>query len=183
MSVEIKSIHQPSAAQLEQLNVANWPIWMKEVATFTAVYEEDELFYILDGEVQITQDGKEPVRFAEGDFVMLPVGLSCRWDVLRDVRKHFSYPLLVEQPTQEHLAQLGILNCPTWTAAVSEFSQTYEAKKICYFVEGEVLVRHGLGEETLIRAGDLVTFAIGMTCTWMVKRPVKVHYCYPEQFL
>jgi uncharacterized protein len=181
--MEIKSIHKPSKSQLEQLNVFQWPIWMKEVATFSAIYEEAELFYILDGEVLITPDVGDPVRFAEGDLVTLPVGLSCKWEVIRDVRKHFSYPLLVEQPSQDEVKNLGALGWPIWTAEVSKFSQTYEAKKLCYLLEGEVLVTHGLGETTLIQTGDLVTFAIGMTCNWSVKSPVKLHYCYPEQFL
>jgi uncharacterized protein len=182
--MEIKVIHKPSPDQLEQLNVAKWPIWMKETATFTAIYEEEELFYILDGEVLITPDVGEPVRFAEGDLVTLPVGLSCKWEVVRDVRKHFSYPLLVKhQPNSNELHQMGLTNAPIWTQEVSEFSQTYEAKKLCYFLEGEVLVSHGLDEKDLIQKGDLVTFPIGMTCTWTVKSPVKLQYCYPEQFL
>ena len=49
-----------------------------------------ESCYILDGKVIITTDHEE-VTIELGDFIIFPKGLSCRWRVLKPIRKHYSF--------------------------------------------------------------------------------------------
>ncbi|MGY1488563.1 cupin domain-containing protein [Methylobacillus pratensis] len=81
---------KPSAARLEQLGVSKWPTWSKEVSTFPWVFPEQEIAYVLDGEVVITpNDGGAPVTFRKGDLVTFPAGLRCTWEVKQPLRKHY----------------------------------------------------------------------------------------------
>ncbi|MGD0947582.1 MAG: cupin domain-containing protein [Candidatus Binatia bacterium] len=79
----------PSEAELRGLGVSNWPIWTKEVSKFPWHYDEDETCYLLEGDVTVTPEGREPVRFGKGDLVTLPKGMSCVWDIRKAVRKHY----------------------------------------------------------------------------------------------
>ncbi|BAU14528.1 hypothetical protein LEP3755_50760 [Leptolyngbya sp. NIES-3755] len=176
--------HQPNQERLKQLGVEHWAIWMKEPSTFPAIYAEDEMFYILEGEAIITPESGEPVRMSEGDLVALPIGLSCTWEVTRDLKKHYCYQMLVKkQLSSEDLQALKILDYPTATKEVSDFSETYAARKTCYLLEGEVLLTPAWGEPALIQKGDLVTLFAGMSCHWSIRQAVKMHYFYPEQYI
>ena len=46
---------------------------------------------LLEGEVTVTPDGGEPVKFGAGDLVVFPAGMDCRWDVHKAVRKHYQF--------------------------------------------------------------------------------------------
>ena len=87
----IQVTHNPSAEQLAQLGVQKWPIWQKEVSEFPWTYDEPETCYILAGEVVVTPDGGQPVRIGEKDLVVFPAGMSCRWQVLKAIRKHYRF--------------------------------------------------------------------------------------------
>jgi uncharacterized protein len=91
MSSPISVVHKPSADQLQQLGVADWPIWSCGVSTFPWTYDEPETCLLLEGEVTVTPDGGEPVRFGAGDLVTFAAGLSCSWDVHAAVRKHYRF--------------------------------------------------------------------------------------------
>lgn len=83
--------HNPSPAKLEVIGVYDWPIWEKEVSTFPWTYDTKETCYILQGEVIVTPNGGEPVRIQEGDLVTFPAGMSCTWQILSPIRKHYSF--------------------------------------------------------------------------------------------
>lgn len=89
MAIQIE--HQPSQERLNQLGVSKWPIWTKEVSEFPWTYDEQEICYLLEGEVIVTPDGGEPVPFGKGDLVTFPAGMSCTWKILQDVRKHYHF--------------------------------------------------------------------------------------------
>ena len=91
MSSPISVVHNPSAEQLQQLGVADWPIWSCGVSTFPWTYDEPETCLLLEGDVTVTPDGGEPVRFGAGDLVTFAAGLSCSWDVHAAVRKHYRF--------------------------------------------------------------------------------------------
>ena len=91
MSSPISVVHNPSAEQLQQLGVADWPIWSRGVSTFPWTYDEQETCLLLEGDVTVTPDGGEPVRFGAGDLVTFAAGLSCSWDVHAAVRKHYRF--------------------------------------------------------------------------------------------
>ncbi|ACJ76166.1 enzyme of the cupin superfamily protein [Thermosipho africanus H17ap60334] len=88
--MEIK-ITTPSREELEKLGVFSWPIWTKEVSEFDWYYDETEVCYILEGEIEVeTKDGKV-YKIKPGDLVEFPKGLSCRWKVKKAVRKHYNF--------------------------------------------------------------------------------------------
>jgi hypothetical protein len=80
------------------------------------------------------------------------------------------------QPNQLQLEKLGVFNWSIWTKEVSEFPWTYDSEETCYFLAGEVTVTPTGGTPLTIGKGDLVTFPVGMSCTWKVTQPVKKHY-------
>ena len=83
---------------------------------------------------------------------------------------------IIEDPSEEQLAQLGVRDWPTWSAEVSTFPWTYDEPETCLFLEGEVVVTPHGGTPVQVGKGDLVTFPAGMSCTWDVKSPVRKHY-------
>ena len=46
---------------------------------------------MLEGEVTVTPEGGEPVKFSAGDLVVFPAGMECKWDVHKAVRKHYRF--------------------------------------------------------------------------------------------
>jgi len=78
-------------ATLNQLGVYDWSIWEKEVSEFPWHYDEKETCYLLEGEVEVTPEGGKAVRFGQGDLVVFPAGMSCRWNITRPVRKHYRF--------------------------------------------------------------------------------------------
>jgi hypothetical protein len=84
--------HQPEQSRLTELGVYAWPIWEKEVSDFPWHYDEKETAYILDGEVIVTSaDGMEVAHIQAGDLVTFAAGLSCRWEIKQDLRKHYQF--------------------------------------------------------------------------------------------
>ncbi len=81
--------HNPSPAKLDVLWVEEWPIWTKEVSTFPWTYEEKEMCFILQGTATITPEGGEPVNVKRNDLVVFPKGMSCTWDITKNIRKHY----------------------------------------------------------------------------------------------
>jgi len=154
---------------------------MKEPSKFPAFYEVAEMCYFLEGEVIVTPDSGDPVRIVGGDLVTFGANLACTWDVKSDIKKHYCYAIQVNQnPTEKELEDLDIFKYPVWSTEVSSLQQTYDADKLCYFVEGEVLVNPIWGDSVHIKKGDLTTFHAGVSCIWQIKSNVKIHYCYPD---
>lgn len=87
--MEIKIERQPSPERLVELGVSQWPIWTKEVSEFPWTYETEEICYFLTGEVIVTPDGGKPVKMGASDLVTFPAGMSCTWQILSAVRKHY----------------------------------------------------------------------------------------------
>jgi len=82
---------QPSEERLDELGVRSWPTWSKEPSDFPWTYDDPETCYFLTGDVEVTPDGGEPVRVGQGDLVIFPAGMSCRWRVLQAVKKHYNF--------------------------------------------------------------------------------------------
>ncbi len=87
----IKVEHAPGAKRIAELGARSWPIWEKEIAEFPWYYDEQEVCLFLEGDVQVTPEGGEPVRFGKGDLVTFPQGMSCTWKVIKPVRKHYKF--------------------------------------------------------------------------------------------
>jgi hypothetical protein len=84
--------------------------------------------------------------------------------------------IIVEKPSPEKLAALGVTRWPTWSKEVSTFPWSFGTQEIAYILEGEVTVTPNGGEPVNFSAGDLVTFPAGMSCTWNVKKTLRKHY-------
>ena len=76
---------------IETLAILSWPIWSCDASTFPWHYNQREQCLILEGEVTVTPEEGEPVRFGAGDFVEFPAGMSCTWQVHQAVRKHYRF--------------------------------------------------------------------------------------------
>ena len=83
---------------------------------------------------------------------------------------------IIDNPSEEQLAKLGVRDWPTWSAEVSTFPWTYDEPETCLFLEGDVVVTPDGGSPVRIGKGQLVTFPAGMSCTWQVRKPVHKHY-------
>ena len=87
--MEIKIEKNISDEQLE--DIKKWPVWEKEVSEFPWHYYETEVCYILEGQVVVTPEGGEPIEIFPGDYVTFPKGMSCNWDITKDIRKHYKF--------------------------------------------------------------------------------------------
>lgn len=83
--------HNPDPSRLNGLGVSSWPTWSKEVSKFPWTYSEQEIAYILEGEVIVTPKGGDPVSFGKGDLVTFPAGMACTWEVKQPLRKHYQF--------------------------------------------------------------------------------------------
>jgi hypothetical protein len=87
----IKIEHQPQQERLNELGVFKWEIWKKEVSKFPWNYDSQETCYFLEGNVLVTPDGGQPVQMGKGDLVTFPAGMSCTWEITKDVKKHYYF--------------------------------------------------------------------------------------------
>ncbi len=74
---DIQVTHNLHPKELERRGITTWPIWEKEVSEFPWHYDEMETCYLLEGDVTVTPDGGQPVRFGKGDLVTFPAGMLC----------------------------------------------------------------------------------------------------------
>lgn len=89
MVIPIMVEQEPATARLEQLGVADWPIWSSDIAEFPWSYEQREVCYLLEGKAIVTPVDGAPVEISAGDLVVFPAGLACHWEVLQPVRKRY----------------------------------------------------------------------------------------------
>ena len=82
----------------------------------------------------------------------------------------------VERPVEKSLKERGVFGWPIWTKEASRFDWSYDSTEECYFLEGDVTVETKDGQKVNFGKGDFVTFPAGLSCTWIVKKPVKKHY-------
>ena len=83
--------HRPAPMKLEVLGVYDWPVWKKEASRFPWTYDQQETCYFIRGKVIVTPDGGEPQTFGRSDLVTFPAGLSCTWEILEPVEKHYAF--------------------------------------------------------------------------------------------
>jgi len=82
-------VRKPTGEETQQMK--SCPIWEKEVSKFPWHYDEKETCLVLEGQVEVTTDDGQKVRFGAGDYVVFPQDLSCTWDVKKPVRKHYKF--------------------------------------------------------------------------------------------
>jgi len=84
-------VEVPSPEKIAELGVLSWPVWEKEKSSFPWVYDTTEVCYLLEGDVIITPEQGKSVCVGKGDLVTLPAGLSCYWEIINDVKKHYFF--------------------------------------------------------------------------------------------
>ncbi len=77
--------------EVERFGVTSWPIWEKGISSFDWSYDETETCYILKGQVEVSTDNGERVKFAGGDKVIFPKGLRCTWHISMPVKKYYKF--------------------------------------------------------------------------------------------
>jgi hypothetical protein len=84
--------------------------------------------------------------------------------------------ILVKKPSD--VERQVMLKNPTWGCGVSEFDWHYDDEEHALIIDGEVTVKYGEGnrEGIAFGAGDYVVFPKGLSCRWVVTKPVKKHY-------
>ena len=92
-AASITVISQPDRTFLDQKGVWDWSTWGCSASTFPWTYDSSESCYLLNGKVIVTpSDGRQPpVTFGKGDFVTFPAGMSCTWEVVEAVQKHYMF--------------------------------------------------------------------------------------------
>ncbi|PSC75663.1 enzyme of the cupin superfamily isoform B [Micractinium conductrix] len=90
---------------------------------------------------------------------------------------------LDSSPSEEQLKSLGVHSWPTWGCEASKFSWSYDSSETAYMLKGRVIVTPDGGEPVEVKAGDLVTFPAGMSCTWDVREAVHKHYNFEDEEL
>lgn len=89
---DVKIIENPSDDLLKNLKVKEWPIWEKETSIFDWYYDDTEICYILEGEV-IIHTKNHDYKIKQGDLVKFKKGLSCKWEIKKDIKKHYNFGL------------------------------------------------------------------------------------------
>lgn len=85
--INIESLNED---EIEKRGIKGWGIWEKEPSEFDWSYTQEEHCYILNGRADIeTEDGV--VEIKEGDYVIFPVGLKCRWTVKDGIKKYYDF--------------------------------------------------------------------------------------------
>ncbi|KAK9066801.1 hypothetical protein SSX86_014124 [Deinandra increscens subsp. villosa] len=89
----IKIVKNPPESKLSELGVRSWSKWGCPPSKFPWTYSAKETCYLLKGKVKVYPEGSgdEGVEFGAGDLVVFPKGMSCTWDVLETVDKHYLF--------------------------------------------------------------------------------------------
>ncbi|OIQ82084.1 cupin domain protein [mine drainage metagenome] len=79
-------------------------------------------------------------------------------------------------PDSARLEALGVAKWPTWSKEVSVFPWHFHEQEIAWILEGECVITPEGGAPVAFGKGDLVTFPVGMKCSWEVRQPLFKHY-------
>lgn len=91
MSLKIQVNRNPNDEYLAKLGCKKWPTWGCKISKFPWTYETTEQSYITKGKVIVTSNDGESVTIEAGDFVVFPEGLSCTWNVIEPIEKHYNF--------------------------------------------------------------------------------------------
>lgn len=83
-------IKQLTANEFEQKEIMEWPIWEKEISKFPWTYDQDEECFIIEGEIIVYVNDKI-YNIKASDFVFFPKGLSCVWEIKKEVKKYYNF--------------------------------------------------------------------------------------------
>jgi len=89
--------------------------------------------------------------------------------------------ILIQSPcSASTIIKYGMKKWPIWECEPSTFPWKYEEKETCLILKGEAIIRMKENESYIIKAGDLVVFPKGLSCTWTVVKFMQKHYRYGD---
>lgn len=81
--------------------------------------------------------------------------------------------VIIKKPSQKEID--GLKTEPVWEHEAAQFPWSYSEKELCLLLEGDVTVKCADGEYRF-GAGDMVEFAEGLSCEWIIHKKVRKHY-------
>jgi hypothetical protein len=90
---------------------------------------------------------------------------------------------LEKQPDEQRCKEVGVPNWSKWAKEESKFDWSYVSTETCYILEGAVTV-HLPGDKSITaRAGDLVQFPEGLSCTWEITSDLRKVFTFEKVHL
>jgi len=68
----------------------SWPVWEHEAGKFDYEYSDKEEFYVVEGNAKVHCD-EGTAEFSAGDYVVMPKGLKCTWEINKKIVKHYRF--------------------------------------------------------------------------------------------
>jgi len=86
-------VTKPTPDEIAKMQIKSWSTWGCGVSKFPWTYGDTETAYMIAGEVTITPTDSEvrPVTLKPGDLAVFPSGMSCQWDVISPIEKHYRF--------------------------------------------------------------------------------------------
>jgi uncharacterized cupin superfamily protein len=86
-------VTKPSPDEIAKMQIKTWSTWGCGVSKFPWTYGDTETAFMIAGEVTITPTDSEvrPVTLKPGDLAVFPSGMSCQWDVISPIEKHYKF--------------------------------------------------------------------------------------------
>ena len=82
-------VRKPTEKEIELTK--NWDIWSKEASKFPWYYDDKEICYIIEGNATVTDENGDQISFGPGDMVEFEKGLSCKWDITKNLKKRYKF--------------------------------------------------------------------------------------------
>jgi len=77
-----------SEDEVSRRGIDHWGIWEREPSEFDWAYTNEEHCYIIEGRATV-KTGNETVEINQGDYVIFPAGLKCRWKITESIKKYY----------------------------------------------------------------------------------------------
>lgn len=82
----------------------------------------------------------------------------------------------VWEPSQEEIDKTS--GWGIWSKKISEFPWNYDDTETCYILEGEASATDNKGNSIHFKAGDMVKFEKGTSCTWKIIKDIRKRYIF-----
>ncbi|CAL0303531.1 unnamed protein product [Lupinus luteus] len=86
------TIHKnPTQSKLTELGVTTWPKHESGPTKIPWSFKAEETMYLLEGKVKVTvEESVGSFEIGAGDLVVFPKGMNITWEVIKDLKKHYS---------------------------------------------------------------------------------------------
>lgn len=85
----------------------------------------------------------------------------------------------IEKLNEVAFKSRNVESWPVWEKEVSDFQWEYAETEECYILKGEADIITDKATYT-ISAKDFVTFYKGLSCRWVIRKPIRKHYNFIE---